>query len=298
MIATPKMIAIDMDGTLVHPGGTVSPGNQQALDHARAAGTRIVIATGRRHSYAMKVLQTGNFHPEDIVLSSNGAVARTMDGRLLFRESMPVETALWLCQTVDAYRNCLVFTFDTTDTEGREGPGALVLEQLDDLNASIEKWMVANAADIRRVTPIESAFDNASFPAIQAMLCGGMERMEAAFRMLDAANEGRLSLTRTIYPMRNLCILDILPQGCSKGAGLEHLLREEGLTADDLMAVGDNWNDLTMLEHARWPMLMGNAPDDLRQLAEKRGWTVTKHHHEDGVAEAIATCFPEPAETF
>jgi len=51
-----------------------------------------------------------------------------------------------------------------------------------------------------------------------------------------------------------------------------------------------------MLEHARWPMLMGNAPDDLRQLAEDRGWTVTRHHHEDGVAEAIATCFPDSAE--
>lgn len=294
MTATPKMIAIDMDGTLVHPGGTVSPGNQEALDRARQAGARIVIATGRRHSYAMKVLRTGNFHPEDIVLSSNGAVARTMDGHLLFRESMPVDTALWLCKTVDAYRNCLVFTFDTMDADGHEGPGALVLEELDELHASIEKWMVANAADIRRVTQLETVFAEASFPAIQAMLCGGLERMDAAFRMLDNANKGRLSLTRTIYPLRNLCILDILPQGCSKGAGLAHLLREEGLTADNLMAIGDNWNDLSMLEHARWSMLMGNAPDELRTLAEERGWTVTKHHHEDGVAEAIASCFPAP----
>lgn len=292
MTAAPKMIAIDMDGTLVHPGGTVSPGNQEALDRARRAGARVVIATGRRHSYAMKVLKTGNFHAEDIVLSSNGAVARTMAGHLLFRESMPVETALWLCETVDAYRNCLVFTFDTADADGNEGPGALALEQLDELNASIEKWMVANAADIRHVSPIETAFETAAFPAIQAMLCGGMERMEEAFRMLDTANEGRLSLTRTVYPLRNLCILDILPQGCSKGAGLAHLLTEEGLTSNDLMAIGDNWNDLTMLELARWPMLMGNAPDELRELARNRGWTVTKHHHEDGVAEAIAACFP------
>jgi Cof subfamily protein (haloacid dehalogenase superfamily) len=291
MSDTPKMIAIDMDGTLVHPGGTVSPGNQDALDRARRAGARIVIATGRRHSYAMKVLQTGNFQPDDIVLSSNGAVARTMDGRLLFREEMPAETALWLCETVNDYRNCLVFTFDTMDAHGDVAGGALVLEEVDDLHASIEKWMVANAADIRRIAPIESAFHAADFPAIQAMLCGSMERMEGAFRHLDAAHEGRLSLTRTVYPLRDLCILDILPKGCSKGAGLAHLLREEGLVARDLMAIGDNWNDLTMLEHAHWPMLMGNAPDDLRLLAKERNWTVTRHHHEDGVAEAIALCF-------
>ncbi|MEK6396709.1 MAG: HAD-IIB family hydrolase, partial [Terriglobus sp.] len=218
MTAAPKMIAIDMDGTLVHPGGTVSPGNQDALDRARAAGARIVIATGRRHSYAMKVLTTGKFHPEDIVLSSNGTLARTMDGRLLFRESMPTETALWLCKTADAYRNCLVFTFDTADDHGNETSSALVLEQLEDLNASIEKWMAANAANIRRVVPIEAALEEASFPIIQSMLCGTLERMEAAFRMLLEANDDRLTITRTVYPLRNLCILDIVPRGCSKGA--------------------------------------------------------------------------------
>ena len=292
MTARPRMIAIDMDGTLVHPGGIVTELNQQAIQRARAAGARIVIATGRRHSYAMKVLRTAGFLPGDIVLSSNGAVARTVAGKLIFRETMPRPTALWLCKAVNEFRNCLVFTFDTVDEDGVEAPGALVLEDVEDLHASIEKWMTANAADIRRVQPVEDAIDGSPAPPIQAMLCGRMERMQRAYAVLGAANDGRVTLTRTIYPARDLCILDIVPAGCSKGSGLERLLTMENYTPADLMAIGDNWNDLAMLELAGWPMLMGNAPDELRALAAHHGWTITCHHHEDGVAEAIATCFP------
>lgn len=285
------MIAIDMDGTLVHPGGTVTQVNQQAIQRARDAGARIVIATGRRHSYAVKLLAAEGFLPDDIVLSSNGAVARTVAGHLLFRQTVPLTTARWLCEVVTEFRNCLVFTVDTVSEDGTEGPGALLLEDLEDLHASIEKWMTANASAMRHVRPIEDALGEGAAAPIQAMLCGTQERMERASAVLEAANEGRMTLTRTVYPARNLCILDILPPGCSKGTGLSRLLERDKLTRDDLMAIGDNWNDLSMLELARWPMLMGNAPDDLRAIGETRGWTVTCHHHENGVAEAIALCF-------
>ena len=58
------------------------------------------------------------------------------------------------------------------------------------------------------------------------------------------------------------------------------------------MAIGDNWNDLPMLELARWPFLMGNGPEPLRVLARQRGWPVTVPHDEHGVAESIRVFFP------
>lgn len=292
MTPRPRMIAIDMDGTLVHPGGTVTEVNRSAIQRARDAGARIVIATGRRHSYAMKTLHGTGFLPHDIVLSSNGAVARTLAGSLLFRQTMPLATARWFCAAADEFRNCLVFTFDTVREDGTEAPGALVLEELEELHSSIEKWMTANAADIRRVRPVEDALQDGSMEPIQAMLCGNLQRMERAYTLLNVVNDDGVTLTRTMYPARDLCILDVVPAGCSKGSGLQRLMEMEGFSQDDLMAIGDNWNDLAMLELARWPMLMGNAPEELRLIAEQRGWTVTCHHHEDGVAEAIATCFP------
>jgi hydroxymethylpyrimidine pyrophosphatase-like HAD family hydrolase len=294
--ALPRMIALDMDGTLVHPGGTVTNGNQASLQRARESGARIVIATGRRHSYAMKVLRTAGMEPDDIVLSSNGTVARTVGGDLLFRETMPLETAEWLCAQLGEYRDAFVFTFDKLGAHGEDMPGALVLEQMDELHGSIGKWMEANAPYIRRVVPIEDALlgqDGHPGPLpIQAMLCGSMDRMERAMAQLATTHEDRVSLHRTEYPGRNLCIVDILPRGCSKGSGLRRLLALEGMTPDDLMAIGDNWNDMSMLELARWPALMGNAPETLLELATQNGWPITRSHDLDGVSEAMERHFP------
>ena len=296
--ALPRMIAIDMDGTLVHPGGTVSPGNQASLQRAREAGARIVIATGRRHSYAMKVLRTAGMQQDDIVLSSNGTVARTVSGDLIFSETMPLATAEWLCTQLGEYRNAFVFTFDKLGPHGEDMPGALMLEELDELHGSIGKWMEANAPYIRRIVPIEHALlGENGLPGplpIQAMLCGSMDRMERAMAQLATTHDDRVSLHRTEYPARDLCIVDILPRGCSKGSGLRRLLALEGMTPDDLMAIGDNWNDLSMLELARWPALMGNAPDTLRELALQNGWPITCSHELDGVSEAMGLYFPAP----
>ena len=288
---TPKMVAIDMDGTLVHPGGTVTEANVAAIRRARDMGARIVIATGRRHTYAMKVLRTADLDPADIVLSSNGTVARTLHGELIFRETFLQETSEWLCSALGEYRNAFVFTFDTVGAEGEDTPGALVLEDWHTLHDSISSWMVANEKYIRRVMRLEDSLNGEAGLPIQAMLCGPMERMAKAEALLAAAHDNRLTLLRTEYPLRDLCILDILPSGSSKGTGLAQLLERDGLTAGDLMAIGDNWNDVPMLELARWPCVMGNAPPALHALATERGWTITATHDKDGVAEALGTQF-------
>lgn len=293
-VQTPRMVAIDMDGTLVHSDGSVTAANQAALDRARNAGARIVIATGRRHSYAMKILRTTSLHRDDVVLSSNGTVARTIGGKLLFRRPMPLETARWLCTQLGDCRNCFVFTFDLFSKDGEDVAGALVLENLDELHGSIRGWMETNARYIRRVKPIEDALQEGSAAGlpIQAMLCGTMARMQKAEERLSASQGERIELFRTEYPGRDLCILDILPKGCSKGSGLALLLKAEGLATSNLMGLGDNWNDLPMLELAKWPVLMGNAPEALQAVARQRGWTVTKNHDKDAVADAVDAHFP------
>ena len=288
----PEMIAIDMDGTLVHPAGHVTEANQDAIRRAQRAGARIVIATGRRHSYAMKILRSVTLQPDDIVLSSNGTVARTVSGRLLFRHALPLETVRWLCAQLGDFRDSFVLTFDLLGSHGEDMPGALVLEQLDSLHGSIRSWMEANAPYIRRVQPIEDALTNgdAGTP-IQAMLCSGIGRMLQAEALLQATHDNRLALYRTEYPDKDLCILDILPHGCSKGSGLLRLLTMSGLTPGSLMGLGDNWNDVPMLELARWPVLMGNAPAALRTLAEERGWAISERHESDAVAHALTAHF-------
>ena len=98
---------------------------------------------------------------------------------------------------------------------------------------------------------------------------------------------GLIALNRTEYLERDLSLLDILPAGCSKGAALLRLAASLGIDAAEMMAIGDNWNDLSMLEVAGHPVLMGNAPADLLARASAQGWHVTAPHDRDGVAEAI-----------
>jgi len=96
-----------------------------------------------------------------------------------------------------------------------------------------------------------------------------------------------VSLHRTEYPERDLSIVDILPAGCSKGSALLRLAEGRGVKAGEILAIGDNWNDVSMLEVAGRAVLMGNAPAGLKTMAAERGWVVGRRHDEDGVAEAI-----------
>jgi hydroxymethylpyrimidine pyrophosphatase-like HAD family hydrolase len=84
-----------------------------------------------------------------------------------------------------------------------------------------------------------------------------------------------------------LSILDILPAGCSNGSALLRLAKARGVKPDEILAIGDNWNDVSMFEVAGRAVLMGNAPESLKAEAAERGWAVGRRHDEDGVAEAI-----------
>lgn len=344
--STVRMIAIDMDGTLLGDDGRVSARNLAALLAAEAAGIEVVIATGRRHSYAMHILRPLGLRDGSTLVSSNGTVIRTLGSvaspsRLIARTHLPYATALWLCGHVDEFRNALVLTFDRVQPDGEDSRGALVVEHMDELNASIGRWMAANEPYIAHITPIEDAIrapetsNGSHFDLpIQAMLCGTVERMtRAEARLLQhpgvlasslpsgrsgrtmngdgvppAAAEGTaipvsrknpeplpqphevepiLTLNRTVYPGRDLSILDILPAGCSKGAAILSLARSQGIQPAQILAIGDNWNDVSMLEIAGSAVLMANAPEDLKQLAAARGWRIGLTNSQDGVAEAI-----------
>ena len=339
------MIAIDMDGTLLGEDGRVSPRNLAALRAAEAAGIELVVATGRRHSFAMRVLQSLGLHHANALISSNGTVTRTLGSyaaadpiasELIARTHLPHSTAIWLCDHIEEFRNSFVLTFDRVGPNGDDSRGALVVEHLDELNASIGRWMAANEPYIAHVSSIESVLraDHADAP-IQAMLCGTIERMaRAEARLLEhpgvaasghpSGRSGRtmngdgilpttpggpsfpasservgsesaepteaepiITLHRTEYPDRDLSILDILPAGCSKGAALLSLAALRGITASQIMAIGDNWNDVSMLEIAGSAVLMNNAPEDLKELASMRGWRIGPSNRDDGVAEAI-----------
>lgn len=283
-----RMVVVDIDGTLLpSPGTLVTPRTVRALRNAEAAGIGIVVATGRRQAYAMPLIAPIALKPETVLITSNGTVTRTIAGERIDRFLLPVETACALCPILRPY-GTTVFTFD------REGPGELVLESLDALHARVALWVEANRPWIREVRPLERAFDEGESP-VQGMVCGTVEEMRQAEQSLSgSALAAQIEMHRTEYPARDLTILDILPPGCSKGAALRRLAKLRGLSPEEVLAIGDNWNDLEMLEYAGRAVVVANGAPDFVDLARRRHWEIAPANDEDGVAQVVENLLAQP----
>jgi len=269
-----RLIASDIDGTLLNPEFKIAEDDLAALQRAHAAGIEIVLVTGRRHTFALPIAQQLGF---DLwLISSNGAVTRSLSGETFHRDLMPRATCLELCGAMQDFRGNTVLTFD------KEVKGAIVIEHMNDLSASIRRWLEKNMAYIDFVVPIERALVG---DPVQAMFCGSMQRMSEALMALQKAEMGnRVTVLRTEYPRRDLSMIDVLNAGCSKGHALERWAAHRGLGREQVMAIGDNHNDVEMLEFAGHAVIMGNACEELRE----RGWQVTLGNDRCGVAAAIS----------
>jgi hypothetical protein len=268
-----RLLGVDIDGTLLNPEFQISPADMAALRRADAEGVEVVVVTGRRHTFALPIVQQLGF---DLwIISSNGAITRSLAGETFHRDLLPVDTCRRLCLHMQEFRGNTVLTFDT------EAKGAIVLEHMDQLNASIQRWLEKNLQFIDFVVPIE---DSLTSDPVQAMFCGPIPRMQQALAALAASNlDHDITVLRTEYEARDLSIVDVLNQGCSKGHALERWAGYRGIPRKEVMAIGDNYNDIEMLAFAGVPFIMGNAAPELR----RDGWTVTLSNDQNGVAAAI-----------
>jgi hypothetical protein len=120
------------------------------------------------------------------------------------------------------------------------------------------------------------------------MVTGTLGKMREAENALKVSEwNGLCECVRTEYPARDLSILDLLPVGVSKGWALERLAGRLGVDRKETMAIGDNWNDVDMLEWAGQGVMMGNAARELRTMAKMRGWKQAPPNDEDGVAVVL-----------
>lgn len=278
MTSSIRLIAIDIDGTLLDPHFQISARNVAALRSAHQAGAQILLATGRRHDYALPIAQELGFPVW--LISSNGALIRSTEGETFYFDRLPRKSAIKLIRHMDQFRGNAVLTFD------RPGHDALILERVEELNQTISRWIQHNERYIRYISPLEDALTDED--PIQAMYCGGVSRMqEAQVRLAEAEFLDEVTILRTQYDHRDLCILDILNRDCTKGHALQRWAKHHGIPRSQIMAIGDNYNDLEMLEFAGLPVIMGNASEELKQ----NGWKLTASNAESGVAQAVEEIF-------
>jgi Cof subfamily protein (haloacid dehalogenase superfamily) len=268
-----RLIAVDIDGTLIDSTLQVPQANLEALTRAHDAGAEVVLVTGRRHRFALPIAEQLPF--ETSLISSNGAITRSAAGELMYADLLPTHVGRALCEHMREFSACAVITFD------RDERGALVLESAHELSSNIERWIDKNRMYIEEVTSLADAL---VCDPIQMMFCGTVPRMAPAeARLNDGTLAGRISVLKTQYDHRDLCILDVLRYGCSKGAALARWASHLGVPREQVMAIGDNYNDVEMLEFAGLPYIMANASDDLKQ----NGWAQTLDNESCGVAHAV-----------
>jgi len=274
----PRLIAIDVDGTLLPTNSQIiSERNAQTLRAAQAAGITVVIATGRRPAYTVPLLANLGLRADTPLIASNGAVLSTLGGGVIDRCHMPARVARGLCGVLRPFGS-VVFTFD------RPGRGELILEDLEAAHGRIAMWVETNRNAIEVVKPLELALVDCDDP-VQGMAAGTISEMREAEKALKASEwSAECESVRTEYPARDISILDLLPPGVSKGWALERLATRLGIDRKETMAIGDNWNDLSMLEWAGQRIVMANAAEELRTLAKTRGWKLAPSNDEDGVA--------------
>jgi Cof subfamily protein (haloacid dehalogenase superfamily) len=274
-VVTPpiRLLALDIDGTLLNPQFQISDVDMAALRRAYGSGMEVALVTGRRHDFALPIARQLGF--DLCLISSNGAVTRSLEGETFYRDLLPATTCRQLCEAMVDFRGNTVLTFD------RRGKGAIVLEHLNDLENSIRRWLEKNLEYIDFVVPVENALVT---DPVQAMFCGPIARMHEALAALDACHLAKeITVLRTEYPERDLSIVDVLNKECSKGHALERWALHRGVPREQVMAIGDNYNDIEMLAFAGYPVIMGNASEELRG----RGWKVTLSNDQNGVATAL-----------
>jgi Cof subfamily protein (haloacid dehalogenase superfamily) len=266
-----RLLALDIDGTLLSSARVVSERTRRAILAARAEGVLVVLVTGRRHPAARRVAEElGGDVP---LVLHNGALIIS-DGEVLRCVPLPREAArtairLGLRHGADPVVHC-----------GRMGEGRLLVQGVSESNTLLAYYLERSHPDVSSVDDLEHALPE---EPIQVMFGGAIGEMDALRSVLAAGLGESARVEPTFYPRRQVALLDVLDRSVDKAEALAFLQERWGVGPGDVLAIGDNWNDREMLKRAGLGLVMGNADAEMLGL----GLPILPTNDEDGVAHAI-----------
>jgi len=268
-----RFIALDIDGTLLNSHFEVSAANRAAIAEATRRGVEVALVTGRRFDFALPVAEQIDAPLTMIV--NNGAVVRTKDRKTLLRHLLSRATAKKVIQATEAWREATAVVFD------RPQANQVILQSINWEDPKRGGYYARNRAFLAEANPLEKCLDE---DPIQVMYTGSVAMMreaEQALRHVQFAEQ--FNLAATVYEDRDFAMIDVIHPSVTKGTTLAEWTQARGVPPGEILAIGDNHNDLEMLCFAGVPVVMGNCVPELKQ----RGWHITGSNDEDGVAAAI-----------
>ena len=324
-----RMIAVDLDGTLLNSRKRVSAEDAEAVRAAAARGVEFVPVTGRNFSTALPMVE--DLLTTGPLISNNGALIRSKNGETFFRALLPVSVAVAVLRATREFRPYTVLMYDQSgegqfriEVPATGSPGEMIAPPD---GVALSPWVRRVSAAVRFTDSLEKELEG---DPLEIMFAGPVPLMQEVATLLgnglengllhglkdslgplpygpfdfasfvpplrdqgrqggrgsDYSNEALerpFRLLRTEYPARNFSIQDVIRGDCSKGHALAYWSRFRGIPREQILAIGDNYNDLEMLRFAGIPVVMGNAEERLKQ----EGWAVTLDCDSGGVARAI-----------
>jgi Cof subfamily protein (haloacid dehalogenase superfamily) len=269
-----RLIATDIDGTLLTSQGQLPEENARAIREAAERGVEIVIVTGRRFHAARMIAEQLPCEPTLIV--SNGALVKSMSGETHLRSLLPMEVARKVIESTEEFRQYAGVIFD------RPHERQVIFERIDWEGPFMGPYLRRHRQHVAEVAPLAACLDTED--PVEVMFIGGCGIIRDALGKLEMhERRGEFTIALTEYEERGMSMLDVLQRDVTKGNALAEWAKRRGIAPDEVMAIGDNWNDREMLEFAGTPIVMGNAVAELKSL----GWRVTLSNDDCGVAAAI-----------
>ena len=273
-----RLLAIDIDGTLLDSKGRLPDAHRDVLVAAAAKGIEVALVTGRSFHFSQSIVA---LLPIPVTLiNNNGALVKDASGATLMRHLLPRDTAHAVLRGTPEFEDSVALMFDRP-------PGSVdrqvVYERMDWSHPNRRGYFEKNSAFIGETATLAGALTE---DPIQVMFNGGFAAMRAlAARLKALPIVDRYSVSLTEYEHRDFSLVDVNGAGCSKGATLARWAQTRGFARDAVLAAGDNLNDVEMLDYAGTAVLMGNASDDVRRRVPRA--RLTTSNDEGGLASAL-----------
>jgi Cof subfamily protein (haloacid dehalogenase superfamily) len=261
---TYKMIVLDLDDTLLRDDLTISPRTKRSLMEAQEAGIKVVLASGRPTqgmlpiAEELRLKEYGSF-----ILSFNGGkIIDCQTGEEWFSSTLPVETVHHLYE-ISRRENVDIHTY----------VGDAIVTEMPNPYTDIEGELTG-----LEVRTVESFINAVTEPVVKVLMLKESEILEKVEKKLQEEFSGSLSILRS-KPF----FLEFTEAGVTKGASLNSLIRKLGLSREEVIAIGDSGNDLSMIQFAGLGVAMGNASEAIKAQAD----FVTDTNMNDGVAKVV-----------
>ena len=273
-MAAYRMIAIDLDGTLLAPDGTVSPRSKAAVHKALAAGLLVCFATGRNFTESQMVLDAVE-HYDTAVFVGGAMVIDTRHRKTLHRMGMQPKLARDVCALFESLGHAALALQDTA------AAGFDYLATADvKLDAATSQWMEVTAAKIERFSRL------AKHPhehTIRVGIVAAAKEIARVRRMVLEQFADRVVCQSLFVPSYDVEVLEVFDPSVNKWEGIMQVAKSHGIDPSQIVAIGDDVNDITMIASAGLGVAMGNARPEVAAVAKR----VIGRNDQDGLAEFL-----------